>query len=231
MRVSEVYLSIQGEGPRAGLPTVFVRFGGCNLRCAGWPCDTPHAIDAELYRKEWKKMSPYEVFEEITVVAGKHTGYSVCLTGGEPFLQPKDAMDDLINLLTLELDGMRVLECFSNGTLPYSELARQEISFIMDWKLPGCGEEPSGERILNFGGLSDKDVVKFTIKDRADYEEARNIYFQYNAINDLPMWYYGCVWGELEDQELIGWVLEDALPWVHTMQTHNYVWNRELRGI
>jgi 7-carboxy-7-deazaguanine synthase len=232
MRVSEIYLSVQGEGPRVGSPTVFVRFGGCNLRCPLWPCDTQHAIDPK-YRNEWQQMVPERVFEEIERTASGQQWYNVCFTGGEPFLQPDHELDQLINLLVHDGQGVMNVECFSNGTLPYTALAREQICFIMDWKLPGSGEADTGteERISNFGGLSWKDAVKFTIADRDDYEQAKRVYYAYKDVNDMPTWFYGVVWGKLDNAELVKWVLEDGLPWRHNMQVHNMIWDRTQRGI
>lgn len=231
MRVSEIYLSIQGEGPRVGIPTVFVRFAGCNLRCSSWPCDTPHAIFPELYRKEWLDRSPGEVLEMIFSAAGACASYNVCFTGGEPFLQKAEEMDELINLL-LHNGDQQAIECFSNGTLPYTELAIDNVSFVMDWKLPGSGEAfDNKNRGANFLKLHYKDSVKFTISDWEDYGIAKDIWETAKDVNPFVSWYVGVVWGKLTDKELIEWILEDGPPWRHTMQVHNLIWDRTQRGI
>lgn len=227
MRVSEIYLSIQGEGPRVGLRTVFVRFGGCNLRCPGWPCDTQHAIDPR-YREEWKAQTPKEVLDQIVKIG---RGANICLTGGEPFLQPKAEMDELISLL-LDND-LGVIECFSNGMLPYTLLSLNVVKFVMDWKLPGSGEYVPIHPVRNdnFKRLWFGSAVKFTIASREDYEVAKDIYLDMQDHNLKVSWYYGTVWGKLSDQELVQWVLDDKLDWIHTMQVHNYIWDRTQRGI
>lgn len=233
MRVSEIYLSVQGEGPRVGRPTVFVRMGGCNLRCPGWPCDTQHAIDPK-YRKEWEKLGPLSVYRRIQDAAHGLKEYNVCFTGGEPFLQPKSELDELIEMLITGDNNIKFVEAFSNGTVEYSSFAIRAVCFVMDYKLPGSGEYLKGEmeRYNNIKRLNFKDVIKFTIANREDYEVAKSqAKVIHTSINDRPSFYYGAVWGQLENSELIGWVLEDGLDWSFTMQVHNYVWDRTKRGI
>lgn len=231
MRVSEIYLSVQGEGPNVGTPTIFLRFGGCNLRCALWPCDTPHAIDP-MFRSEWTKMTPHEVYTDVSSwAAGRPV--NICLTGGEPFLQPHSELQSLIVMLH---EDQFLIECFSNGTLLYPDWAINEIQFIMDWKLSGSGEDPfNGNRLANVGkliraGYNKEDSIKFTIAGREDYEQAKHLYETYLEGEDVNV-YYGVVWGRLTNEELIGWVLEDKLPWKLNVQIHNYVWDRTRRGI
>lgn len=241
MRISEIYLSVQGEGPNVGRPTVFIRFAGCNLRCPGWPCDTPHAIFPEKYRKEWKTMSVEEITQEVVRLTENLTHFNVCLTGGEPFLQ---VHDDLYELVTGEnglvnANGLVDVECFSNGTLLYPDWALDHITFIMDWKLDGSGENPYSEnRLKNLSRMGDKidkvHAVKFVIKNRHDYEQAKDLYFQYiftdRKLMDIEV-FYGVVWNELTNSELISWVLADGMPWRLNVQVHNYIWDRRKRGI
>jgi organic radical activating enzyme len=178
-------------------------------------------------------MSPEKVLQTITEAAAASESYGVCLTGGEPFLQPSGEMDELINLILFEAPHLvRNIEAFSNGTRPYSSLVTDNVVITMDWKLKGSGElSQNWQRDKNFQNLDWGSSVKFTIKDHDDYVQAKQIYNQLKAINQKVNWYYGVVWEELDNDELIGWVLEDGLPWRFTMQVHNYVWNREKRGI
>lgn len=230
MRMAEVYLSAQGEGPRVGQSTVFVRFGGCNLRCPGWPCDTQYAIDPK-YRKEWKSQTPEEVFQTIMgLVKGPRT--NVCYTGGEPFLQKDSELFILTELLEVE-QNIGVIEAFSNGTITYQPWAVDKIDFIMDWKLPGSGEDTDDlVRVGNLMNLSHKwsNVVKFVCKDRADYERAKEVYTTYKDQLDQMRVFYGVAWGHLEPKELVKWVLEDGMNWYLNTQVHNYVWPRDERA-
>ena len=228
-RLSEVYLSAQGEGPRVGVPTVFVRFAGCNLRCPLWPCDSQYAIDPK-YRGEWKDMSVFELYEEIVAASLDNPEVNICLTGGEVFLQNHELLRELV--LELHLSGYSV-EAFTNGTVPYPDWVREpvtSVAMVMDWKLPGSGElSHDNVRVANVreGKLGTGSVIKFTIANREDFEYAKVLYQEFNS---YPV-YYGVVWGKVSNEDLIDWVLSEKLPWMLTMQIHNYVWNREMRGI
>lgn len=243
MRVSEIYASVQGEGPRTGQTTVFLRFGGCNLRCPGWPCDTPHAIDP-AYRNEWYRIEPGDIAERVDTIAGMSGAKLVTYTGGEPFLQPKD---DLMRLShSLQATGYK-LEAFTNGTLLYPPWAVHNIRMIMDWKLPGSGEVQFGpknptrienvERLWNFGGthpLQDKHAVKFVIKDEFDFTTALELYDKYLREATERGWiytYYGKVWeGGASDADLAEAVMLHKLPWRLNVQLHNYIWDPQERG-
>lgn len=230
MRVSEIYTSVQGEGPRVGQPTVFTRFGGCNLRCPGWPCDTEHAINV-AYRNEWAAYTAPQLSFEVTAMHPQN----ICLTGGEPYLQKAADLEQFVKALTVH--GKSV-EAFTNGTLPYDDWWVYLVDLVMDWKLPGSGEGDAGiEHRLKNINLMTKSLlsgrnhsVKFVIADRSDYEIAKNIWNNWLAHCGLNV-YYGVVWGKLENATLISWVLEDRLPWLLNIQTHNYVWDRSQRGI
>lgn len=233
LRVSEIYLSVQGEGPRAGMPTVFVRFAGCNLRCAGWPCDTPHAIFPELYRKEWRSIRVIDVVNEIKVVAGDRK-VNICFTGGEPFLQKHEDLAALVDTLSdhPEIHAL-TFECFSNGTLQYPDWALEQLCFIMDWKLVGSQEDPyNAMRFRNLALLRSADAVKFVIKDWNDFNQAVALYDEFIVEGKSRVEvYYGAVWGAVSNEELIGWVLDAKLPWRLNVQVHNYIWDRKKRGI
>jgi 7-carboxy-7-deazaguanine synthase len=234
IRLSEVYLSVQGEGPRVGSRTVFVRSGGCNLRCPGWPCDTPHAIDPKLYRNEWTPTSPAEVVAQVSKIDPSAMA-NICFTGGEPFLQSSRAMYDTVQLL-IE-GGWTPCEVFTNGTIYFPDWSIDELYFIMDWKLPGSGEKltelQERTRSDNLGriGAVEGNAVKFTIADRNDYDCALETWR--SALDEGPTlsFYYGVVWGKLEPATLIEWALADNLPWLYNHQIHNVIWNREERGI
>jgi 7-carboxy-7-deazaguanine synthase len=223
MRVSEVYASVQGEGPRVGIPTVFVRFGGCNLRCPGWPCDTQHAIDP-VYRHEWERYEPDALAEYAIKVAEISGTRSITLTGGEPFLQKNDDLLQLVSMLNG--DGLDV-ECFSNGTIPYPQWAFESIDFIMDWKLPGSGEDHLNKvrAELNLPGLDEKDAVKFVCKDITDIELAEDLWEAYIKDKSPVQVFYGQAWGTISNAELAGYVMTHSLPWRLNVQLHQYIWS------
>lgn len=231
LRLSEVYLSVQGEGPNVGVPTVFVRFAGCNLRCPGWPCDTPYAIDPANYRQEWTTHSVSDVVHLIKQAAHPVTRYNVCLTGGEPFLQNKTSLHELVDVLWSD-DEVEIIECFSNGTFVYPEWANRRVSFVMDWKLPGSEEDPLNEnRIINVKNPDFSYAVKFVCKDEYDFQVAKELYERYLADKPDIEVYYGVVWDAMKNSDLVDLVLRNGLPWRLNVQMHNYIFNRDDRGI
>jgi 7-carboxy-7-deazaguanine synthase len=230
IRVDEIYVSVQGEGPRVGLPTVFVRFGGCNLRCPGWPCDTQHAILPE-FRDNWIKRTVIEIYNDIIYQVDNTPKMNICFTGGEPFLQPNKDFKELVHLLS-DHPLIGTIECFTNGTLAYPDWAIESIHFIMDWKLPGSGEDPLNQnRLTNLKELGEKDAIKFVIKDVEDFDVARELYVKYVQDKSLVQVFYGVAWGSISNADLIDMVLTADLPWRLNMQIHNIIWDRNLRGI
>lgn len=231
MRLSELYVSVQGEGPRVGEPTIFVRFGGCNLRCALWPCDTPYAVDPKLYRNEWEEIGPRALTERITQLAARNGVSNICFTGGEPFLQKTDMMNQLINFLS---DAGFHLEAFTNGTLLYSQIALRKVDMVMDWKMRGSGEDPNNvirltknlPRMLKH----QRHAVKFTIAGWADFISAKHYWEDFLQGHPIQV-FAGVVWGQQEDSELVGWILDQALPWRYNVQVHNHIWDRSQRAI
>jgi 7-carboxy-7-deazaguanine synthase len=226
LRLSEIYTSIQGEGPNVGYPTQFIRFAGCNLRCPGWPCDTQHAIDPKLYRNEWRSASPSDILKEVTDVTS-----TVTLTGGEPILQFEDDLSILVQGLMLR--GFEV-ELFTNGTLGLPDwVSLPMVTTILDWKLPGSGENISQAhsiaRRAALSALDGDDAIKFVCKDVFDFTCACDIY--YTVIDKLP-WnfgmphiYVGAVWGVCKESDVAEWMLtKPDIPFMLNVQMHNYIW-------
>jgi len=232
VRVSEVYASVQGEGPNVGKTTVFLRFGGCNLRCPGWPCDTQHAIDP-AYRKDWERYSPNDLFDKVTETAQLAGAETITFTGGEPFLQPAGELSWIV--FELARRGYQ-LEAFTNGTLLYPDWAVENISMIMDWKLPGSGEDPNNAtRLRNLRRLDESSrwhSVKFVCKDVADLDLAIKLYDMLDErIQNSLHWFYGRVWdGDISNAQLAELVMLKRLPWRLNVQMHNYVWPANERG-
>lgn len=237
MRISEIYPSIQGEGPRVGVPTLFVRFAGCNLRCPGWPCDTQHAIDPAKYRDEWQTLPVVEVTDRISELCRLGGINNVCLTGGEPFLQNMDELKHLVDELRLRgLNGYGAsLEVFTNGTLLWPEWAMWSMNFIMDWKLQGSGEKLSADIMMgNASRLDSKDAIKFTVKDKDDLDEAQRIWSDTLASprgRGMPLVFCGPVWGKIEPDEVAAYILNHRLPWRLNVQVHKYIWNADTRKV
>jgi 7-carboxy-7-deazaguanine synthase len=231
LRLNEHYASIQGEGPRTGIPTQFVRFSMCNMRCPLWPCDTQYAIRPSLWKDD-PKVEPDDLFTRIVQMAGDTGANNICLTGGEPFMQKTEDLERLIKTILTETEYS--VECFSNGSFEYPIWARHAIDIVMDWKLGGSGEAETKRdvRIKNLYALPETSSLKFTICDQADYEEAVDLTHEFMT-NGLKMDIWaGVVWGkEMDNATLIKNILDNRLPWKFTLQVHNHVWDRTQRAI
>lgn len=231
LRVVETYFSYQGEGPNTTRPTVFVRFAGCNFKCPGWPCDTQHAIDPKQFTKLQKFWDPVKLADHVLTFETDN----ICLTGGEVFLQNQEDLKAFVAALKSTRETIEV-ECFTNGSLKWDEdLALMIDTFILDWKLPGSGEEyePTTTFESNFQQLNHLDAVKFTIKDHLDFREAVRRYEAHiKGIEDEPTVYAGVVWGgPLATEQLCNMMREQNLPWNLNVQVHKYIWHPDTIGV
>jgi 7-carboxy-7-deazaguanine synthase len=227
MVITEIFKSIQGEGTRAGLPCIFVRLTGCNLRCT-W-CDTAYAFYGG------KKMSVEEVLERVDELAGRRrVGAAkvllVELTGGEPLLQEiyPLAKNLLANGYTvmIETSGERFI-----GNLP------KEIIKIVDVKCPDSGE-PDTFEIRNLGELTENDEVKFVLSTRRDYEFARDFNERHELAQRVKQVLFSPVfedrewkWPGLEPRLLAEWILADGLPVRLGLQLHKFIWDPATKGV
>ncbi len=212
LTINEIFHSIQGESTFAGEPCVFVRLTACDLRCS-W-CDTPYAFH------EGRKMSIDEVLTEVE----RYDCPLVEVTGGEPLLQP-DVHPLMIRLLEtgrtvlLETGGHRSLEPVPPGVIR-----------IMDIKCPGSGESAKNDWD-NLQRLHSLDQVKFVIKERADYEFAREIVWREQLAKRVAAVLFSPVHGVLASRSLAEWILADRLPVRLQLQAHKYIWPPDTRGV
>jgi 7-carboxy-7-deazaguanine synthase len=212
LTINEIFYSIQGESSRVGQPCVFVRLTACDLRCS-W-CDTPYAFD------EGRKMSVGEVVE----VVERFACPLVEITGGEPLLQEDvyELMDRLRGdgrTVLLETGGHRSIARVPAGVLK-----------IVDVKCPGSGEADKNDW-SNLSALAPGDEVKFVIKDRVDYEFARDVIARYALAARAAAVLMSPVHGVLEPRTLSEWVLADRLPARLQLQLHKYIWPPDTRGV
>ena len=220
MRVAEKFISINGEGTRAGELAVFVRFTGCNLRCSY--CDTMWANEPGC---PYEEMSPAQICEYVRSTGIKN----VTLTGGEPLLQ-KD-MDKLISLLISEC-GVRV-EIETNGAVdlrPFAELPEGRPLFTMDYKLPSSGYE---NRMIaeNFSVLEKEDTVKFVSGSRTDLERAGEIIEKYRLLDRCHV-YFSPVFGRIEPAEIVDFMLNKRMNKARIqIQMHKVIWDPNARGV
>lgn len=212
LTVNEIFHSIQGESSHAGRPCVFVRLTGCDLRCS-W-CDTPYAFD------EGRKISIADVVTEVEA----YRCDLVEVTGGEPLLQPDvyPLMERLVGL-----GKMVLLE--TGGHLDVSAVPAAVVK-VMDVKCPGSGESERNEW-GNLGRLTSHDEVKFVIRDRADYEFARDVVRRHELDQRCAAVLLSPVHRRLDPRQLAEWSLEDRLPIRIQVQLHKYLWGDSTRGV
>jgi 7-carboxy-7-deazaguanine synthase len=179
----------------------------------------------------WKD-DPLVVPFDIMAKIHESPGNNVCITGGEPTMQPPDLLSDLAMGL---LEMGYTIDVFTNGSLvkfPLWMLNNDQVSVIMDWKLGGSGEAQRGVeiRIENLKTLSEKDNVKFVIADDVDFGEAVSLWNAFKEMTPAHFW-VGCAWGKYNEAELIGRVLEEDLPWRVNVQVHKFIWPGVEKGI
>ena len=212
LTVNEIFYSIQGESTRAGQPCVFVRLTACDLRCS-W-CDTPYAFD------EGRKMS----VDDVIAAVDQYGCPLVEVTGGEPLLQ-EDVYELMERLggsgrtVMLETGGHRSIARVPAGVLK-----------VVDVKCPGSGEADRNDW-SNLSRLAPHDEVKFVIKDRADYEFARDVIARYGLGGRAAAVLMSPVHGVLEPRTLSEWMLADRLPARLQLQLHKYIWTPTTRGV
>jgi 7-carboxy-7-deazaguanine synthase len=231
MFVTEIFKSVQGEGTRAGLPCVFVRLTGCNLRCT-W-CDTAYAFHGG------RKMSVEQVLARVDELCGRLADQPgaaaavplVELTGGEPLLQEEiyllaDALLARGYTVMIETSGERFV----------GRLAKEVIK-IVDVKCPDSGEADTFD-LHNLEAVDAKDEIKFVLSTRRDYEFARDFTRQYGLATRVRQVLFSPAfadphgkWPGLEPRTLVEWILADGLPVRLGLQLHKFIWHPATQGV
>jgi 7-carboxy-7-deazaguanine synthase len=207
LRVSEIFLSVQGESTRIGLPTTFVRLTGCPLRCV-W-CDTAYAFAGGL------AMSLDSVLARVAELGCK----TVCVTGGEPLAQA--TCRDLLRALC---DAGCSVSLETSGALDISKVDPR-VSRIMDLKAPGSGEAAKN-RWENLDCLTQHDEIKIVLAGEADYHWARQQIAERRLDRICPV-LLSPVWETLPPATLAEWILRDGLPVRLQVQMHKVLWGSE----
>ncbi|NET39850.1 MAG: radical SAM protein [Cyanothece sp. SIO1E1] len=222
----EIFETVEGEGLKAGFPTVFVRVFHCNLRCT-W-CDT-------VYSYAPAKPEFTATIEDIVQQVKRYSSRYICLTGGEPLIhQEKSA--GLIEQLTM-LDNIQDIHIETNGAIhlqPFAEIRSQtslwqgKVRFIMDYKLPDSGEMDK-MIVDNFQYLEEQDEIKFVIGSDKDFEialEVMNNHYHKGVVLMSP------VWETMPPRRLVEKVLEHQLSQVKVnLQLHKIIWDPNQRGV
>ena len=222
MKVNEIFVSIEGEGKRAGLPCIFVRFYGCNLNCSY--CDTDYARKDD----QFTVYSVSNLFEKIDSMGGiKH----ITLTGGEPLLQP-----EIYSLIDRLIENEYEVNVETNGSIlpkryEYSS-CRGSVFYTMDYKLPSSGMQ-SKMSVVNMSGLCGRDVLKFVVGDKQDLYEALEVMEQLKMLDICtPQVYFSPVYGKIEASEIVRYLIEQRLYDCKVqLQMHKYIWDPNTRGV
>lgn len=210
LRITEIFLSLQGEARSVGLPTVFVRLTGCPLRCTY--CDTAYAFSGGLVYRQ----------EDVLAEVASHGVRQVCVTGGEPLAQPA-----CLSLLAALCDAGYAVSLETSGALDIAGVDPR-VSRVMDLKTPASGEF---ERNLyaNIARLRPHDQVKFVICDAQDYAWAVGMVKEHGLVGRVGEVLFSPSFETLPARELADWIVRDRLPVRFQIQLHKYLW-QDARG-
>jgi 7-carboxy-7-deazaguanine synthase len=212
LTINEIFHSIQGESTHTGRPCVFVRLTACDLRCS-W-CDTPYAFTEGTRRS----------VDEVIARVEEYGCDLVEITGGEPLLQ-----QDVYPLMRGLLERGRTVMVETGGHRSIKDVPPDVIR-IVDVKCPGSGEDAKNDW-KNLDLLTRRDEVKFVIRDRADYEYARDIAVRYGLVDRTAAVLFSPVHDVLPSRQLAEWILADRLPVRLQLQAHKYIWDAQTRGV
>lgn len=204
LRITEIFLSLQGESTRVGLPTVFVRLTGCPLRCQY--CDTAYAFHGGQSRS----------FDEVLTEIERYQVPRVCVTGGEPLAQR-----NCLEFLTELCERGHSVSLETSGAIDVKSVDPR-VSCILDVKTPGSGEVAKN-LWSNFEQLRADDEIKFVVCDRADYEWAREVIGRYR-LDERCAVLFSPSHEQLAAADLAQWIIDDRLPVRFQMQMHKVLW-------
>ena len=212
LKISEIFYSILGEGVDMGIPTIFLRLFGCNLRCT-W-CDSMYAVEG----KEYKIMKIENIIREIELIDCKR----ICITGGEPLLQ-QEPLIDLVQILVNK--NFNIILETAGHIEPDPVFQNKQVVISMDCKCPSSNmEQKTNNSILK--KLNKKDQIKFVVKDQKDYDYAKQIIVKEKFQAEIIMQpVFGTKISIIADL-----VLKDNLPVRVLPQLHKSIWG-DKRGV
>lgn len=212
LQLTEIFASIQGETSFTGLPTTFIRLAACNLRCS-W-CDTTYSFGR----------GNTHLLGSILLEVKKFGLPYVCITGGEPLLQK-----NVYQLMSSLCDLGYVLSLETSGSLSI-DAVDPRVHIILDVKCPGSGMDHKNY-LPNLALLKSKDEVKFVIKDRIDYDFAKQFCERHQLLNKNLEILFAPVFAELDPKTLVEWIVEDKLPIRLNLQVHKFIWDPNTEGV
>ncbi len=227
MHLIELYKSVQGESSFAGLPCIFVRLAGCNLRCA-W-CDSEYTFTGG------KPFTEDEIVAQIEALAPCKL---IEFTGGEPMLQARE----LLPLMDRLLAQNYTLMIETSGERPLAEVPKA-VHKIVDVKCPGAGSAANSFRLENLVDLTKNDEIKFVITDRADYDFAQDFIRHHKleekaghillspAFQKTPSPQRTADNMAIDPRKLVDWMLADGLPARLSLQIHKFIWEPQKKGV
>ena len=219
MKVSEIFLSIEGEGKRVGTPCVFIRLYGCNLRCSY--CDSLYAIEG----KDYQELSINQIVDELK----KYNVKNITLTGGEPLIH-KD-VDDLINKLISEKFFINIE---TNGTIK-PIIKGENIFYTVDWKSPSS-MMMDRMNLSVFKNLSKNDVIKFVVGNIEDLLQAESVIQRLQELynDEIPSIFISPIFNQIDNESIVNFILHSETLKKQTrfqIQLHKIIWNPEMRGV
>lgn len=207
LKITEVFLSLQGEARDAGWPTVFVRLTGCPLRCQY--CDTTYSF----FGGEWRSI------DDLLAEVASHGVRHVCVTGGEPLSQKR-----CLDLLRRLCDAGYIVSLETSGAIDIADVDPR-VSRVLDIKTPGSAEV-ARNRWENLPLLTAHDQVKFVICGREDYEWSRGVLREHRLHERCDVLFSPSK-SEVSARDLADWIVADRLPVKFQMQLHKILWNDE----
>ena len=204
VKLTEIFLSIQGEADSVGWPTVFVRLTGCPLRCQY--CDTAYAF----HGGEWHSID--DVLQRVEAFQTPH----VCVTGGEPLAQK-----GCLELLRRLCDAGHRVSLETSGALDVANVDPRVVR-VVDVKTPGSGEV-ARNRYENLRLLRAQEQAKFVICSRADFEWARDL-VRTERLHERCMVLFSPSHEQVEPGDLAQWILDERLPVRLQVQLHKFLW-------
>jgi 7-carboxy-7-deazaguanine synthase len=211
LKINEIFYSIQGESSFAGERCVFVRLTGCNLRCTY--CDTEYAF--------------YDGFDmSVDEIVNKVASYNcdvVEITGGEPLLQ-----NEVHSLMTKLCDKGFTVLIETSGSLSIKNVDKRVVN-VLDFKTPSSKMDKKND-FSNVDYLKPTDEVKFVLGSREDYDWAKNIINKYKLDKKVTV-LFSSVFGKIEHEEIVNWILDDRLNVRYQLQMHKYIWDPAKTGV